>query len=34
LGLQRPDPSQVLEYSNFDASQVEAARMVRPNRAP
>ena len=34
LGLQRPDPSQVLEYSNFDASQVEAARLVRPNRAP
>ena len=34
LGLQRPDPSQVLEYSDFDASQVEAARLVRPNRAP
>jgi cell division protein FtsL len=34
LGLQRPDPSQVLEYSNFDVSQVEAARLVRPNRAP
>ena len=34
LGLQRPDPSQVLEYSNFDASQVQSARLVRPNRAP
>ena len=34
LGLERPDPSQVLEYSNFDASQVEAARLVRPNHAP
>ena len=34
LGLQRPDPSQVLEYSNFDGSQVEAARLVRPNRVP
>jgi cell division protein FtsL len=34
LGLQRPDPSQVLEYSTFDTSQVEAARLVRANRAP
>ena len=34
LGLQRPDASQVLEYSNFDGSQVESARLVRPNRAP
>ena len=34
LGLQRPDPLQVLEYSNFDGSQVESARLVRPNRAP
>ena len=34
LGLQRPDASQVLEYSNFDGSQVESARLVRPNRVP
>ena len=34
LGLQQPVPTQVLEYSNFDGGQVEAARLVRPNRTP
>ena len=34
LGLQQPIPTQVLEYSNFDGGQVEAARLVRGNRAP
>jgi cell division protein FtsL len=34
LGLQRPEPTRVLEYSNFDGAQVESARLVRPNRAP
>jgi hypothetical protein len=34
LGFERPDPSQVLEFSNFDGSQVESARLVRPNRVP
>jgi len=34
LGLQQAVPTQVLEYSNFDAGQVEAARLVRPNHAP
>jgi cell division protein FtsL len=34
LGLQRPDPSQVVEYTNFDGAQVESARLVGPNRTP
>jgi len=34
LGLKRPEPAQVLEYSTVDNAQVEAARLVRPNRNP
>src|SRR5271169_5687441 len=34
LGLQRPDPAHVLEYSTFDGAQVESARLVGPNRTP
>ena len=34
LGLQRPAPAQVLEYSGFEGAQVEAARMVQTNRTP
>jgi len=34
LGLQRPDPTQVIEYANFDGAQVESARLVGPNHTP
>jgi cell division protein FtsL len=34
LGLQRPAPMQVLEYSDFNGMQAESARLVRPNHAP
>ncbi len=34
LGLQRPDASQVVEYTNFDGAQVESARLVGPSRTP
>jgi cell division protein FtsL len=37
LGLKRPDPAQVLEYSNFDANpggEVEAARLTGTNHNP
>jgi cell division protein FtsL len=34
LGLQRPEPSQVIEYTNFDGAQVESARLVGPSRTP
>ncbi|HUL34617.1 MAG TPA: cell division protein FtsL [Candidatus Eisenbacteria bacterium] len=34
LGLEQPAPQQVLEYSDFDSTQAESARLVRPNRNP
>ena len=34
LGLAQPGPAQVLEYSDFNATQGESARLVRPNRVP
>jgi cell division protein FtsL len=34
LGLAQPAPTQVLEYSDFNATQAESARLVRPNRVP
>ncbi len=34
LGLERPVPTQVLEYSDFNGTLAESARLVRPNHAP
>ena len=34
LGLARPLPIQVLEYSDFNGTQAESARLLRPNHAP
>lgn len=34
LGLQRPDPARVIEYTNSDGAQVESARLVGPNHTP
>jgi len=34
LGLERPVPTQVLEYSDFNGTLAESARLVRPTHAP
>ena len=34
LGLERPLPTQVLEYSDFNGAQAESARLVRTTSAP
>jgi|GEM_PF-530843 cell division protein FtsL len=34
LGLETPVPTQVLEYSDYDATRAESARLVRTNHAP
>ena len=34
LGLERPLPTQVLEYSDFNAARAESARLMRTTSAP
>jgi cell division protein FtsL len=34
LGLQRPEPTQVREYTNLDGAQVATAQFARANRVP